>query len=174
MLPKLYKVAKIGSGFLAIMARPHADDQSAEGFFGLAEAGIKRIISVLEVHEEYVLGLENEAQYCADADIDFSSFPIPDRGVPASADDLAELSRKVYLDCADGESTAIHCRAGIGRSSLVAAAVLLHAGMTIDDSLLLIQKARGFAVPDTPEQAQWLRDNSRILLETGMSNKALH
>jgi len=174
MQPKFYKVAIIGSGFLAIMARPRVNDQAEDDFAGFANAGFKRILSLLEVHEEYVLGLEKEAQLCADAKIEFSSFPIPDRGVPPSAEDLSRLGRKVYLDCAGGESTAIHCRAGIGRSSLVAAAVLLHAGMTVDESLARIQQARGFAVPDTPEQAQWLRDNSRILLQTGMSNSALH
>jgi protein-tyrosine phosphatase len=126
------------------------------------------------VHEEYVLGLEKESQLCADANIVFSSFPIPDRGVPSSASKLSELSRKVYLDCIRGESTAIHCRAGIGRSSVVAAAVLLHAGMTVSESLSRIRKARGFEVPETSEQAQWLRDNSRIILETGMPNIALH
>lgn len=156
------------------MARPRANDQAQDEFAGFAKAGFKRILSLLEVHEEYVLGLEKEAQLCADANIEFSSFPIPDRGVPASAENLSRLGRKLYLGCAGGESTAIHCRAGIGRSSLVAAAVLLHAGMTIDESLARIQQARGFAVPDTPAQAQWLRDNSRILLQTGMSDEVLH
>ncbi len=151
-----------------------ADDWADEEFARLAEAGIKQILSLLEVHEEYVLSLEQEAQLSNDANIDFVSFPIPDRGVPSNAQTLADLSRQIYLDVAGGKSTAIHCRAGSGRSSLVAAAVLLHAGISADEGFSRIQAARGLEVPDTPEQAQWLRDNSRTMLEAGVPNSALH
>jgi protein-tyrosine phosphatase len=165
MQPTFYKVELIGSGFLAIMARPRASDWAEEEFAGFADAGIRRIVSLLEVHEEFVLGLEQEAQLCANANIAYASFPIRDRGVPSSPRNLSKLSKETYLQCAGGDSTAIHCRAGIGRSSLVAAAVLLHAGLTVDDAFARIRKARGLEVPDTPEQAQWLRDNSRVVSE---------
>ena len=167
MQPTFYKVELIGSGFLAIMARPRANDWAEEEFAGFADAGIRRIVSLLEVHEEFVLGLEQEAQLSADANIAFDSFPIPDRGVPSNPHELSRLSKQTYLHCAGGDSTAIHCRAGIGRSSLVAAAVLLHSGLTVDDAFARIQKARRLDVPDTPEQAQWLRDNAHIVLKGG-------
>jgi len=174
MQPTFYKVETIGGGFLAIMARPRANDWAEEEFAGLAEAGIKQILSLLEAHEEYVLGLEQEAQLSSDASIDFVSFPIPDRGVPSNVHALSELSHQIHLDVTGGKSTAIHCRAGIGRSSLVAAAVLLHVGISADEAFSRIQKARGLEVPDTPEQAQWLRENSRAILEAGVPNNALH
>lgn len=167
MQPTFHKVELIGSGFLAIMARPRANDWAEEEFSGFADAGIRRIVSLLQVHEEFVLGLEKEAQLCTNANIAFDSFPIPDRGVPSNAHNLSELSRRIYLHCAGGDSTAIHCRAGIGRSSLVAATVLLHAGFTVEDAFTRIQKATGLEVPGTPEQAQWLHDNLRIVSEGG-------
>ena len=156
------------------MARPRANDWADKEFAGLAEAGIKQILSLLETHEEYVLGLEQEAELSSAADIDFVSFPIPDRGVPSNVQALAELSQQIHLDVTGGKNTAIHCRAGIGRSSLVAAAVLLHAGISADAAFSQIQKARGLEVPDTPEQAQWLRNNSRSILEAGVPNYAFH
>jgi protein-tyrosine phosphatase len=174
MQPIFYNVDTIGSGFLAIMARPRANDWAEEEFAGFADAGIRRILSLLEVHEEYALGLEQEAQLCNDASIGFDSFPIPDRGVPSNKNALSKLSRQIYLDVTGGNSTAIHCRAGIGRSSLVAAAVLLHAGVTPDEAFARIREARGLEVPDTPEQVQWLRDNARTILEAGVPNNALH
>lgn len=167
MQPAFYRVERIGSGFVAIMARPRANEWAEQDFAALANAGIRRIVSLLEVHEEYVLGLEKEAEHCADANIAFSSFPIPDRGVPSNPHALFELSKETYHRCAGGESTAIHCRAGIGRSSLVAAAILLHCGFDVDEAFTKIQKVRGIEVPDTPEQAQWLRDNSDIVLTGG-------
>jgi protein-tyrosine phosphatase len=174
MQPTFYRVETIGSGFLAIMARPRTDDWAEEEFSGLAKAGIRQIVSLLEVHEEFVLGLEQEAQLSSNADIEFVSFPMPDRGVPSSVRAMAELSYQIHLDVFAGKSTAIHCRAGIGRSSLVAAAVLLHAGISADEAFSRIEKARGLAVPDTPEQAQWLRDNTRTLVTTGVPDNALH
>ena len=164
MPPVLYRVEPIGIGFLAIMARPRASDWAEAEFAAFANAGVRRIVSLLEIHEEYVLGLEKEAEYCRGANIAFDSFPIPDRGVPSSPHALHELSKDTYLRCAGGESTAIHCRAGIGRSSMVAAAVLLHCGFDVDKALARIQKVRGLEVPDTPEQAHWLRENTDILL----------
>ena len=165
--PVLYRVEPIGSGFLAIMARPRVNDSARNEFAAFADAGIRRIVSLLEIHEEYVLGLEKEAEYCLGANIAFDSFPIPDSGVPSSPHALQELSKDTYLRCAGGESTAIHCHAGIGRSSLVAAAVLLHCGFDVDKAFAQIQKARGLDVPETPEQAQWLSDNSDIILAGG-------
>lgn len=163
MQPIFYKVEPIGGGFIAIMARPRANESAENEFAALFDAGIRRIVSLLEVHEEFVLGLEHEAQHCADADISFESFPIPDRGVPSNPHKLFELSKETYHRCAGGESTVVHCRAGIGRSSLVAAAILLHCGFEVDKAFARVQKARGLEVPDTPEQAQWLRDHSDIV-----------
>ena len=174
MQPTFYKVATIGEGFLAIMGRPRADDWADEEFAGFASAGITQIVSLLEVHEEYVLGLEQETRHATDAGIGFISFPIPDRGVPPNVHALAKLSCQIHLDVAAGKSTAIHCRAGIGRSSLVAAAVLLHAGVAVGDGLSTIETARGLEVPDTPEQVQWLLENSRVILEYGAPTTAVH
>ena len=167
MKPDFYQIELIGNGFLATMARPRADEWPEEEFRDLADAGIRRIISLLEPHESYELGLQEEQGLCEAAGIAFDSFPIPDRGVPANAAEVFTLSKDTYHRCARGESTAIHCRAGIGRSSLIAAAVLLHCGFEIDEAFDWISKARGIEVPDTPEQVQWLRENVRFVLRGG-------
>jgi protein-tyrosine phosphatase len=159
-----YRVDTIGSGFLAIMARPRGGDTARDEILAFRQAGIKRIVSLLELHEEFVLGLELERRHCRDAGIAFVSFPIPDRGVPSNASELSELSKKTYLRCSAGENAAIHCRAGIGRSSLVAASVLLHGGMSVDDAFSKISVARGFPVPDTSEQVEWLRQHAYTVL----------
>jgi protein-tyrosine phosphatase len=45
---------------------------------------------------------------------------------------------------------------GIGRASLVAAAVLRLLGLPGDEAFSRVQAARGLPVPDTDEQRQWL------------------
>lgn len=171
---EFYRVATIGGGFLAIMARPRAHERARGEFTRLADAGVRRIVSLLEVHEEFVLGLEQEAAFAREANIDLVTFPIPERGVPRNFQAFARLSHRLHADISGGSSTAIHCRAGLGRSSLLAAAVLLHAGIAADEAFERIRQARGRDVPDTPEQAAWLRANSRGIVEIGVPDPALH
>ncbi|WP_129649181.1 protein-tyrosine phosphatase family protein [Peristeroidobacter agariperforans] len=156
MQPTLYEVERIGTGRLAVMGRPRAGDWASDEFAGLARLGVTDIVSLLEPSEAHELDLAEEPAYCAAAGIRFYSFPIKDRGVPTSSEDLARLACRLYHSCAAGRFAAVHCRAGIGRSGLVGAAVLIHGGFTVRDALSAISKARGVQVPDTNEQGEWL------------------
>ena len=55
-----------------------------------------------------------------------------------------------------GSSVVVHCHAGIGRSSTLAAAVLVYEGTTPGEAWDLIAAARGMAVPDTPAQREFI------------------
>jgi protein-tyrosine phosphatase len=55
-----------------------------------------------------------------------------------------------------GKAVAVHCRAGIGRSALIAACVLVRSGYDVDGAFDTIAKARGMAVPDTQAQHDWV------------------
>ncbi len=86
---------------------------------------------------------------------------IEDRGLPASVSATTELVSRIRSDLATGKNVAIHCRAGIGRSSLLAAAVLVAAGMGVNAAFQQIEAARGLSVPDTPEQKAWVATFAR-------------
>ena len=60
-----------------------------------------------------------------------------------------------------GRNVAIHCRQGIGRSGMIAAALLVKKGTAVDSALKLISQIRGLPVPETPEQRDWVRDFSK-------------
>ena len=113
------------------------------------------VVSLLEPHEIHDLGLGAERDGCVSAGITFISFPILDRGVPESLAKTRELvgTCKERLEAGDG--IIIHCRAGIGRSSLIAACVLVALGEQSDEAFNRIAAARGLPVPDTPTQANW-------------------
>ncbi|MGH7887499.1 MAG: protein-tyrosine phosphatase family protein [Candidatus Binatia bacterium] len=55
-----------------------------------------------------------------------------------------------------GKSVAIHCRQGIGRSALIAACLLVVSGITPETAFARIGASRGYAVPETSEQRQWV------------------
>ena len=87
---------------------------------------------------------------------EFVSFPIPDRGVPESMRETQRLVRSLSAAIADGKAVAIHCRAGIGRSSLIAACILVHLGYDANSAFETIARARGVGVPDTELQRDWV------------------
>jgi protein-tyrosine phosphatase len=171
MQPTLYEIERIGSGRLAVMGRPRAGDWASDEFSGLANLGVTEIVSLLQSAEAREIGLADEPAHCAVAGIRFHSFPIADRGVPASAKDLSRLACRLYHSCAGGSFAAIHCRAGIGRSALVGAAVLLHCGFTVRDAFSVISKARGIQVPDTAEQSEWLSRYQTAIAQCHLERK---
>ena len=161
MGPRFYEVELIGSGFLAVMAKPVAGEWVHEEFSQLAAAGIKNVVSLLEPSEAYEVGLANEGSFCRKQGIEFVSYPIPDRGLPPSVVGFAKFTRGLYGEIAGGKSTVVHCRAGIGRTAIMAAGVLLHAAFNPKDAFARISMVRGVKVPDTDEQYNWVVNHFR-------------
>lgn len=155
MLPTLYKVTNIESGTLSVMAKPVAGEWLRDEISGLRQFGVDRLVSLLELAEERELGLGDEGALCAEFGIHFSSFPIADRGLPDTQQARA-LAAGLLAEIRQGEHAAIHCRAGIGRTGIIAGAVLIAAEYSAADALALISAARGVAVPDTDQQLAWL------------------
>ncbi|ASF47688.1 protein-tyrosine phosphatase family protein [Methylovulum psychrotolerans] len=153
MRPDLYWLPLPGYK-LAIMPRPRAGDWLADEIRAWQQQGINTVVSLLEASEVHELELGEEERLCADLGIRFLSLPIPDRGIPAHRPAVRALAYTLAAQLQAGASVAIHCRAGIGRSSLIAACVLAVLG--IGDEFALISQARGVAVPDTEQQAAWL------------------
>jgi protein-tyrosine phosphatase len=141
---------------MAIMARPRADDWLESEIAAWRDSGINVVVSLLVSEEASELGLQQEAELCRSNGIEFHSFPIEDRAVPPSRQAVTTLAGFLATGMAEGRSIAIHCRAGIGRSSLIAACVLIHSGIEAKAALALIREARGLDVPDTEEQRDWV------------------
>jgi protein-tyrosine phosphatase len=156
MRPEVFWIRAPLAGRLAIMPRPRAGEWLAGEIIGWQAEGIDTIVSLLEVTEISELGLEREAELSREHGMAFISFPIPDRGLPASLRDAKTLAQAIASQVREGKAIAIHCRAGIGRSSLIAAGVLIYSGLSADDALRLITVARGIDVPDTQAQRAWV------------------
>ncbi|MFZ3002618.1 MAG: protein-tyrosine phosphatase family protein [Undibacterium umbellatum] len=163
MRPDIYKVTQIGQGFLAVMAKPVAGEWIEDEFRGIAQFGIDRLVSLLEAHEIRELGLQTAPDLCGANQIDFVHFPIKDRGLPSSFSSTQKLVTQLYDDILKGENTVVHCRAGIGRTGLLASAILIRHGMDAVVALATVSKARGITVPDTDEQIDWLKKNQAAL-----------
>jgi protein-tyrosine phosphatase len=79
--------------------------------------------------------------------IEFISFPIPDRETPESKPATLELVQRLAELVKEGKGLVIHCFAGIGRSSLIAACVLATLGIDPESAFRQITKSRGCEVP---------------------------
>jgi protein-tyrosine phosphatase len=152
--PRLYWVEIGGAGRVAIMARPRAGDWLEDELVAVRDAGVAILVSLLTDEEIGELGLEAEPRACARAGMRFRRFPITDREVPSqqAATFVGELAAEVRA----GETIAIHCRMGIGRSAVIAAAVLSSLGVPPEEALDRLATARGVPVPDTDDQRRWV------------------
>jgi protein-tyrosine phosphatase len=153
MYSELYWIDTVDTPKLAIMARPRAGDWLEDEIAHWKRSGVGIVISLLEPDEVNDLGLAMEAALCGESGIEYLSFPIPDRGLPNDAGLAMRFAAKVT---GKSKPIAIHCRAGIGRSSVMAAAVLIANGITPAAALSAIEKARGLPIPDTDAQRDWV------------------
>jgi len=151
-------------GQLAIVPRPRGGDWLGDETAAWREAGIDMLVSLLEPEEEAQLILEGESAAASASGIEFTRFPIPDRGVPPSHVSVAELVNGIVEALDRGKNVAVHCRQGIGRSAVIVGAVLVAAGQGPQTALRTIHESRGVEVPETDEQRRWLTDFASWLL----------
>jgi len=155
-MSRLHWIELPAAGRIAISARPRAEDWLETEVGEWKASGLDMVVSLLESDEVSELGLQREAELCRSSGIEFLAFPIPDRGVPEDEAEMLQIASSIASGIADGRSVAIHCRAGIGRSSMIAACALICSGIEAGDALARIKTARGLTVPDTDEQREWV------------------
>lgn len=158
MHTKLYWLYKSrNNARLAIMARPRGNEWLEDEIVHFKKQDIGVIVSLLESSEIAELGLKDEEALCIKHGIVYINFPIPDRDIPQSKEKVEVLISGLIAKLDEGVSIAIHCRMGIGRSSIIAAAVLLKEGGKPDDIIQHVSKIRGVNVPDTNQQLEWFK-----------------
>jgi protein-tyrosine phosphatase len=153
---EVYWVDAFGGRSLAIVGRPRPEDWLADDVAAWQTAGVRAVVSMLTAVEIQELGLSGEADACHDNGIAYYSFPIADRSIPESTTEFERLIGSLLESIDAGQPVAVHCRAGIGRSAILAAGMMVRRGETPDSALRRIEAARGLPVPDTDEQRDWL------------------
>lgn len=153
---QVYRIEDIGAGFLAVMAHPASAGDAAAAFSALAAAGVRQVVSLLEPQEAALLGLANEAELAQANAIRFHQMPITDMGSPTSIGEFAALARRLDGEIRAGINSVIHCRAGVGRSGLLAAAVLMQDGRDAQSAFTRVARKRGMPLPETTGQGDWL------------------
>jgi protein tyrosine/serine phosphatase len=161
MKPELYWIEGPWPGKLAISGRPRGNEWLEDEVDGWKASGIDTVVSLLTSDEEQDLGLEDEKRLSKLNGIEFIPFPVADRSVPPDFGKAVQLIRVIERDLTAGRIVALHCRQGIGRSALVAASVLVAAGVEPGTAFAGVGGARGCNVPETAEQRDWVIQFSR-------------
>ena len=162
-MTRLYWLNGPWKGKLALAARPRGGDWLGDEIADWKRAKVDLVLSLLTPEEEQDLDLCGEGHEVAAQGLAFSSFPIPDRQIPKSEAKLAETLDRVNSLLSAGKNVVVHCRQGIGRTGLIASCLLVKSGMSPGASMETVSAARGVAVPETPEQRDWIERYSPAL-----------
>lgn len=115
------------------------------------------IVTLIEAHEFELLGVPDYGSQ-VESQFRWHWLPIPDGGVPDSAFEeqwAAVAGPELRGRLAAGERILVHCRAGLGRTGLVAARLLVEFGMRPPQALNAVRAARRHTV-ETPAQEQYV------------------
>ena len=152
----LYWIDGPWTGKLAIFAHPRGGEGLLDEIRALKEDGLDVIVSLLTKEEDEEINLLEEQAGCEGLGLQFIQFPINDVSVPASSAATLELVNALDEFLSKAHNVGIHCRAGVGRSGMIAACLLMMRGLSPEEALEEVSNARGVIVPQTDEQREWL------------------
>jgi protein-tyrosine phosphatase len=156
MRTEVYWVPGPWPGRLGVVPRPRGGDWLTDEIRSWKAAQIDAVTSLLTPEEAVELDLQAEEAVARQEGLEYYAFPIPDYSVPRSRVELLRFLSRLEEALESGKNVAVHCRAGIGRSSLMVASLLVAAGLEPEEAFRRIEKARGRPVPDTSEQRDWV------------------
>jgi protein-tyrosine phosphatase len=163
MAVKVFWIDGPWPGRLGVVPRPRGGEWLEAETRAWRAAGIDVVVSLLEAAEAADLALGGESASALASGLEFLSFPVPDRDVPRSREAVARLTDQIGAALHSDKNVVIHCRQGLGRSPVIAAAVLVAAGYDPETAIIAVTRARGVEVPETPAQRQWIADFSSWL-----------
>ncbi|NKE59839.1 tyrosine protein phosphatase [Lentzea sp. PSKA42] len=155
MRPTIYTVSRPGPGTVSTMSHPPGGALLEPHVRGLCRLGVDVLVSAQTDSERVECELSDQADVVAAAGLRFVCVPIEDRTAPLGLE-VVEPVQELHSLYRAGAHVVFHCWAGIGRSSLLAALLLGMDGVKPAEAWGLISTARGFPVPDTREQEEWL------------------
>jgi len=141
---------------LAIVLRPHGGHELQADLEAARDAGINILVSLLTAEDNEDLGLTEEGRIATALGMRFIPYPILDRCTPSDLPGFRSLIAELRDEVQAGKAIGAHCRGCIGRATVLLASVMIALGWDADAALRRIEQARGFAVPDTADQLEWI------------------
>lgn len=150
-------------GSIIMMPKPPGGSRLSSYIKFLKSKKVNAVVSLLQYEEVMAHSLTNEGVKCEEDGIDFINFPIKDHSTPQFFVPFNQLIEQLVKRIMSNENIAVHCYAGIGRTGIVAASILIKLGMQVDSALIQLSRIRGLRVPETIQQITWLHHHAEQL-----------
>lgn len=119
------------------------------------EWGASGIVTLNETDELHSLGLGDLGNHIMDAGFWWRHLPIMDMNVPDPdfEDDWAVEGKQIIASLVAGERIVLHCLAGLGRTGMIAARLLVELGMEPALAVIEVRKVRIRAIQTEDQEA---------------------
>jgi protein-tyrosine phosphatase len=130
--------------------------------------GASAVLSLVEPHEFARLGVPDFAQAIARTPLQWLPVPITDMATPGAATWAAWRTQGPALLQAlnEGQRVLVHCAAGLGRTGMLVAKLLVLNGVRADEAIAQVRRARPGTI-ETDAQAEWVRDGTLTAPDPG-------
>lgn len=126
--------------------------------------GVNGVVSLVESHEFKLNKVEELPQLLKDAGIWWIHLPIIDMEIPDQdfEDEWAVQGERIRHALRIGERVALHCYAGLGRTGMIGARLLVEMGMENEDAIKAVRKPNPRRI-QTKRQAMFVRQIKSLL-----------
>ncbi|HCK5048212.1 TPA: cyclin-dependent kinase inhibitor 3 family protein [Pseudomonas aeruginosa] len=145
-------------GKLIFTPCPDTKDSSlVDSLATLKQAGASAVISLMPASELASNGAEDIGKQCQAQDMAWFHLPVADEQVPL--EDFGQgwkaCKQSILERLNAGQDIAIHCKGGSGRTGLIAARIMIEAGIPRADAIALVQALRPKAIQH-PAHINWI------------------
>jgi protein-tyrosine phosphatase len=128
--------------------------------------GASAVMSLVEPHEFARLGVPDFAQAIASTPLQWMQVPITDMATPGHATLAAWRAHGPALLQAlnSGQRVLVHCAAGLGRTGMLVAKLLVLNGVSAEEAIAQVRRARPGTI-ETEAQADWVRHGELAALK---------
>ena len=116
------------------------------------------LVTLLEMHEFDLLGIRELGEHARLRGLDWRHLPIRDVSTPGPAFEAAWPGESTSLRAVlnSGDNVVVHCRGGLGRAGMIAARLLVEAGVAPVAAMARVRAVRPGAI-ETRAQEAWVR-----------------
>ncbi|MCC6469085.1 MAG: dual specificity protein phosphatase family protein [Alphaproteobacteria bacterium] len=151
MVPHVVKTP--GGGTIGLSAFPQLHELQDFRFWR-----VTALVTLVEQRELMFLGSKDLGKMVASAGLAWHHLPVPDMGEPDQAFEQlwAKSGPVLRKTLRSGGKIIVHCRAGLGRTGMIAARLLVELGMAPDQAIAAVRTARPGSI-ETAEQEEHVR-----------------